>query len=214
MYDQSFLQRNEGEIIGALGGAIIAIIAVFLTYLLSKRQLQNKERRMYYGQLYIIHVALHWHKTSLKLLSNTLTELENTSISNREILIGNLPMTVDLSVIDASLKNIIEYKYFNHGIAALLISYQIQLRNIIKALEFKHLKDLLENNINKDQIEDSIKEYFASLNSQYLNTMQTMITDIRKHIEQEIKDYTWKKLFFFKETETISIIKANYSEAN
>jgi hypothetical protein len=197
--DQSFLQRNEGELIGALGGAFIAILAALLTYLLSKRQVQKKEKRIYHGQLYILHVELYWHKNSLKLLSNSINELKNASMRDREILIENFPLTVDSAVIDASLKNIIEYKNFNHGIVALLVSYQNQLRNIIKALDFKNAKELLENKINEDQIVDSIQEYFDVLNSQYLDKVQLMVPDIRKHIEQELKEYKLEKLILVEE---------------
>jgi hypothetical protein len=44
MDDINFWQRNEGSIIATFGAAIIAILAAFLTYYLSQRQIRKNNK--------------------------------------------------------------------------------------------------------------------------------------------------------------------------
>ena len=90
---------------------------------------------------------------------------------------------------ETSLIKIIEYKNYNYELLALLTSYLNQLRDINYFLDFRTTNELLNKSepiINRGEI---ISAYFTTFEEQYINKTKPVISDIRKIIENELKDY-------------------------
>lgn len=190
----TFWERNEGTLLGTLGGVIIAILAAFLTLLFSQYQISKKEKETYQGLLYTLHVELHWHDQHFDLLKNTLQKLKTTSIKNHEFVLLNSPMQFDLSITETILLKVVEYKHFNQELVAFLTSYLNQMKDINYFLDFSNASELLiktENGINKGEL---ISDYFTVLENQYIGKTQPVISDMRKIIENELKVYPKKKM--------------------
>lgn len=190
----NFWERNEGDLIGAMGGLLIAILAAYLTYFFSVRQAQKKERDAYQGLLYTLHVELYWQNNHFDLLKVTLDKLKDASIENKSFVLESSPMQFNLSIIETGLLKAIDYKYYNHEIVALLTSYLNQIRDINYYLDFKNANMLLHNLADKQEIEQRIGDYFNVLNNEYITKTQPVISDIRKMIENELKDYPKDKM--------------------
>ncbi len=118
----NFWERNEGTLIGAIGGLLIAILAAHLTYFFAVRQAKKKEKDAYQGLLYTLHIELCWHNHHFNLLKNTLDKLKSASIEKKSIVINNSPIQFDLSIIETGLFKVIDYKHYNYEIVALLTS--------------------------------------------------------------------------------------------
>jgi len=190
----NFWERNEGALIGAIGGLLIAILAAYLTYFFSVRQAQKKEKDAYLGLLYTLHVELYWQNHHFDLLKKTLVKLKSASIENNSFVIESSPMQFNLSIIETGLLKVIDYKYYDYRIVALLTSYLNQIRDINYFLDFKNANELIHNFNDKHEIEQRIADYFNVLNNEYVNKTQPVISDIRKLIENELKDYPNEKM--------------------
>lgn len=190
----NFWARNEGQIIGTIGAGIVAILAAFLASWLTQRQINKKDKNEYQGLLYTLHVELNWQNNQFELLKKTLERIESISIENQSFVLTNAPMQFDLSVTEQCLSKIIDYKQFNHGLVALLTSYQNQIRDINFYLDFKNANEVLINQQDTQDIDSRIEDYFNVLKSEYINRTQSAISDIRKLIESELEDYHKNKL--------------------
>lgn len=199
----NFWERNEGDLIGAMGGLLIAILAAYLTYFFSVCQAQKKERDAYQGLLYTLHIELYWQNNHFDLLKVTLNKLKDASIENKSFVLESSPMQFNLSIIETGLLKAIDYKYYNHEIVALLTSYLNQIRDINYFLDFKNANMLLHNLANKQEIEQRIGDYFNVLNNEYITRTQPVISDIRKMIENELKDYPKDKMVCAENRKTI-----------
>lgn len=195
-----FWERNEGQLVATIGGILIAIIAAYLTYLLSLYQINKKEKDAYQGLLYTLHVELYWQNHHFELLKKTLYRLKITSIQNKKFVFESTPMQFDLTIIEKGLLNVIDYKYYNYELVALLTSYINQIRDINHFLDFKNASDLLNNLNDKPDIEQLIAGYFNDLNIEYINKTQPVISRIRKIIENELKNYPKEKMVFKENT--------------
>lgn len=194
MSNLSFWERNEGDLVGSLGGIFIAIIAAYLTYYFSVIQAQKKEKDSYHGLLYTLHVELYWQNNHLILLIKTLDILKAASLENKSFVLESSPMQFNLSIIETGLLKIIDYKYYDYKIVALLTSYLNQIRDINYYLDFKNANMLLRNLNDKQEIQTCIEDYFNVLNNEYINKTHPVIIDIRKLVENELKDYPKEKM--------------------
>lgn len=185
----NFWERNEGELIGSLGGLLIAILAAYLTYFFSEQHALKKEKDAYQGLLYTLHLELYWQKNHFVLLRKTLDKLKTASIEKQSFVLESSPMQFNVSIIETVLLKVIDYKYYDYKIVALLTSYLNQIRSINYFLDFKNAKELMHNLNNKQEIEQRIVDYFNVLNNDYIDKTQSVIPDIRKLIEIELKDY-------------------------
>jgi len=190
----NFWTRNEGQIIGTIGAGIVAILAAFLASWLTQRQINKKDRNEYQGLLYTLHVELYWQNNHFELLKKTLERIEEISIENKSFVLTSAPMQFDLSITEQCLSNIIEYKKFNHGLVALLTSYQNQIRDINFYLDFKNANEVLINQKDAQDIDSRIEDYFNVLKNEYIDKTQPAISDIRRLIENELEDYHKNKL--------------------
>lgn len=194
MNELNFWERNEGELIGAMGGILIAILAASLTYFFSIYQTQKKEKDAYQGLLYTLHVELYWQNNHFDLLRKTLDKLKVASMVNKSFVLESSPMQFNLSIIETGLLKAIDYKYYNHEIVAFVTSYLNQIRDINYYLDFRSANDLMLNLNDKQEIEQRIADYFDVLINEYINRTQPVISNIRKLIENELKDYPKEKM--------------------
>jgi len=190
---QKFLERNEGELISTFGGTIVAILAAFLTYFLSKYQAVKKERNKYQGLLYTVYIELIWHKSHFEKLIKTIDRIGDISITEQFIITDSAPMQFNLALIENGLNQIIEYKSFNQNLVVLTTSYLNNLRDINYFLEFSTANKVLQNQSDKSNIENQIKGYFETLKTEYINKTLPVIPDLMSLIEKEIKDYIVKR---------------------
>lgn len=188
----NFLIRNEGQLIGTLGGVLIAILAALLTFFFSQYQSDKRGKFTYQGLLYILYVELGWHINHLKLLRATLNELKLASIRNHTFVLESAPKQVDLSIFEKGILNLIDYKHFNHGIVAFVVSYQNQIREINSCIDFKNAKELLANMNDIHDIDKRIADYFDVLDNEYTKKAQQLNYEIQKLIEKELKGYPQK----------------------
>lgn len=186
MCDSNFWQRNEGEIIGTLGAFMIAILASIFAYYLTKKNIRRKEVDNYNGILALIHTELGAQKQHLILLRNTLKELLDASVVNKNIPIEDLPMKFDLSILDYAVFKLYEYKDYHQGISSLLVYYRNLIKGANNSLEFKNSIKMIESGIS--DVENTIKSYFNVLDSEYLDKMNLAITTIMELIENTIDD--------------------------
>ncbi|MEI6062380.1 MAG: hypothetical protein WCR72_16895, partial [Bacteroidota bacterium] len=202
-YLLSFLQRNEGQLVGTSGGILIALLATYLSYRYSRYQASKKEKTRYQGMLYTLHVELYWQNLHFDLLIKTLESLKIVSIQNKSFVLEDAPMQFDLFIIEKGLANIIEYKNYKHELVALLVSHLNQIRSINQFLDFKNVSALNNNLQVKKCVEKSIESYFDTLSNEYINKTQPGISVIRKMIEDELKDYPEDKLIFAERSKTL-----------
>ena len=199
----SFLQRNEGQLVGTAGGILIAFLATYLSYRYSGYQNRKKEKTHYQGILYTLHVELYWQNIHFDLLVKTLENLKIVSIQNKSFVIEDSPMQFDLTIIEKGLANIIEYKNYKHELVALLVSHLNQIRSINQFIDFKNVSTLNKNLQEKKIVEKSIEGYFDTLSKEYINKTQPGISGIRKMIEDELKDYPKDKMVFIERNNTL-----------
>jgi len=183
---QDFICRNEGELVGTIGAFIAAIFTALLASYLTKKNIERKDKKNYNSILTLIHTELGAQKHHLFLLKNSLKELRNASIANKNFPIEELPMKLDLSILDYAIFKIYEYKNFNNEIAALLVHYRNSVKGLNRSLEFKGAIKMIEDGMN--EIENTIDTYFNVLNAEFVNKMEIAITKIKKLIEEIIDD--------------------------
>ena len=188
MCELNFWQRNEGEIIGTLGAFIIAILASLLASYLTRKNINRKETDNYNGILSLIHTELGAQKQHLNLLRNTLKDLVDAAVTNKNIPIEELPMKFDLSILDYAIFKLYEYKNYHQGISTLLVHYRNLIKDANKSLEFKNSIKMIDEGIS--DVENTIKSYFNVLDKEYLDKMDLAIKTINELIEKNIDDKT------------------------
>lgn len=189
MNDLNFWQRNEGSIIGTFGAALIAVLAAFLTYYLSQKQIKKNNKNSYQGLLYALHIELDGHKHHFSLLENSLEAIEKVSIENDEFIIKSPPTQFNLLICENTISRIIDYKKFNHEIVALLTSYMNQIRNINYFIDFNNANAIISKVENNAEKKLHIKNYFSALKEQHIIKTESIISQIRIIIEEELSDY-------------------------
>lgn len=158
---------------------MIAILASFLTYYLTLRQQNNKEKQNYNGLLYTLHTELYWHSHHLHLLKNTIKLLAEALIKKDFILKKPL-IEIDIALTNQILLQLIDYKGYNYDLITLLTSYNNQIKSLNYFLDFNSASEFLK--LIKDDEKD-VKSYFESLENQYINKTQTTIIESQKILQ-------------------------------
>lgn len=195
----SFWSRNQGAFLGAFGAGIVAIISAYLSsYLTHKKAIERdlqaikknlqKESSDYSGILSLIHTELNAHKSHLSLLINSLKKLKESSIENQIFVIDKLPMKFDLSIINNGLNLLHKFSNYDHRIMIFLVSYKNLIMGANTALEFNNANRLLSSQKNISNTGELIASYFNVLDTEYLNKIEPLISDIRKLIERNVND--------------------------
>jgi len=188
-----FLHRNEGQLFGIMGGIIVAIIASFMTYWLSQIQILQNDKKAYKSLIYTLLVEVTWHKNHLKLLKGTLGDIRIASELEHTFVLKEPPMQFSLSIIEASLPKIVNYRIYNSRLVTLLTSYLNQIRDINHYLDFKNAGILLNYIKDIKDIDCKITSYFYVLNTEYLDKAMINIEDIRNLISKELKGFIKEK---------------------
>jgi len=205
----NFWTRNEGQIIGTLGGTLIALIAACLTFYFSQLQAKRKERESYQSMMYVLHTELYWQNNQLDLLKRTLDELKKVSIKEREFVIENPPAEFNLSIVEKCLDKIIDYEDYNHKLVVFLVSYINQIKSLNNILDFRNVRELMSKTSKNEtrDIEKLIEGYFNTFNVEYIDKAKPNISTIRKLIENELKDFPKEKMVFKEKDYTINVDK-------
>jgi hypothetical protein len=191
--DISFWIRNEGQIIGSVSAAIVAVLAAFLAAWLTHRYVNIKDKDYYQGLLYTLHTELFWHDNRIEKLNKDIAELKRLSIKKQTFILTNAPMQFDLVIIEQCLANIIKHKRFNHALIAFLTSYQNLVKEINFFLDFENANEILINNTQLQDKDTRIESYYIVL-EEHINKAQIALLDIRSLIEHELDDYHKNKL--------------------
>lgn len=194
MCELNFWQRNEGEIVGTLGAFLIAILASLWGSYLTKKNITRKETNNYNGVLSLIHTELDAQKHHLDLLRNTIEDLLIASKTKQQILIEELPMKFDLSILDYAIFKLYEYKDYNNEISSLLVNYRNLIKEVNESLVFKNPIKMINEGI--IDVETTINTYFETLDKEYFDKMDKAIKMIKVLIEKNIDD---KKKLVLKE---------------
>lgn len=192
----NFWTRNEGQIIGTLGGVLIALIAAYLTYYFSRLQAKRKEKESYLGMLYILHLEFYFHNDQLDRLRETIEKLKVSSIEKREFVIENPPAEFNLSIVEKCLDKIIDYECFKHEIVIFVVSYINLIKEFNYILDFRNARELMSKirlNENIDIVE-KIEGYFDTINVEYIDKAKLNISELRRIIENELKDFPRDKI--------------------
>lgn len=189
MQETTFWDKYSIQVISTASGVLIALVAAFLTYYLSKHQTNNDNKHKYQGLLYTLHVELDWHYHHFDLMTNTLRKLEKNSMAIERFATNGDPMLFDLSIVENIVLKLTDYKNFDHAIVALLTSYLNNLKDINSYLDFRIANELLDNQVGNHDSKQIISDYFQTLRSEYVDKTQPVINDIQKLIKDELKNY-------------------------
>ena len=216
--EMNFWTRNEGQLIGTVGGVLIAILAAFLTYYLSNIQANKKEKdamkkemkkekETYQGMLYVLSVELYLQSHQLDMLKKTLEKLKITSLDKREFVIENAPSEFNLLIVEKCLDKIIDYKDYKHELIVLLVSYINHIKELNFILDFRNARELMSK-LGTDEtldIEGRIEDYFNTFDVEYIKKARLNISMIRQIIEKELEDFPREKMIFRESDKTIRI---------
>lgn len=185
---ESWWAKNEGAFISTLGGVFIAVLAAFLTYLLSKRQTQEREEKIYQGILYSVHIELDWQQNHNNLLRRELSNLHRLSHEEGRFIVERAPDEFHTNYIESSRERILNYNSFNHKILAFLSTYINLLIDANRHIDFSIARSLdLGDDLNHRR--ELISQYFQKIEENCLSKIDRIIPNIRALIEEELIDY-------------------------
>lgn len=183
-----FFVRNEGQIVGTFGAALVAVIAAFLTYGLAQYQTNKKEKKYYHGLLHTLKIDLKLKENQLDILKESLRNSKRASVIKKEFVINKVPIQFETTYIESVLSNMIKYESFNKELAAYINAYLYNLRDINFYLDF-HTANELIGKLNSDQnIESLISSYYDKLNDEYITKTELINLHIVKLLEIELKE--------------------------
>ena len=193
--DQNFWARNEGEIIGAIGGLLIAIVAAILTNWISKKYTDKKEHNSYIGYVYSLHSELAFQRNQFKLLISSLDSYRRVSLASHRFVIDSLPTQFNIELIETLIFKMLDYKKYNSLVVVKLLAYVSQVKAIVAYLNFNNANLLLENLMTVEEKDECICLYLDNINSDYVDKMIPLISDLRMKLEiEDLKDYPKDKL--------------------
>jgi len=197
--DQNFWARNEGEIIGAIGGLLIALVAAYLTNKISKKYSEKKDYNSYLGIVYTLHAELSFQRQQFKLLISSLDSLRRESLSNHGFAVDSLPTQFNIELIDTLILKMLDYKDYNRFVVVKLLAYISLVKAIVSFLNFNNANQLLKSLMTDAEKDDCINLYFNEINVEYVDKMIPLISEIRLNLElEDLKDYP-KEVLLFKE---------------
>lgn len=183
----NFIERNEGALVGAIGGVTIAIIASFLTHALFVFRQREKEKNAYLGLLQTLRIELYYQRQQFSLIEEIMSNLQIASVKNEAFIVESIPIRLNLSISEAILSKIIDYKKYERNIVAILTMYLNQLRDINFYLDFKNAREVLDYVNENRTVEEAINTYFAVFHEEYIDKAQTGNSNLHKLIEKELK---------------------------
>ena len=153
---------------------LIAAFAAFFTYFLARYQDNQNAKEKYYKTFDIVEATLDWHTSQLRRLNDGLNHLRDASISEKYIIVDNFPVEFNSSIILSSVKELITYKKCDEKLIKLLVFYSNHLDELNYQIEFAPANKTIEK-LKEEEIEESIRDYFASIENDYIKELELEI---------------------------------------
>lgn len=174
-----FFEKYDGQIISTLGASMVAILAAFLTYFLSKWQMNNKAKKYYQGLNKTLLCELKLQENQLHILQNSLSDLKKASIIKKEFVVNNIPLKFHTLYIETILINIVKYDNFDMHLVANIQALLFNLRDINFVLDFHTANELLLK-LDKKGLETYIVNYYDRIDQENINKTKLCISQIIK----------------------------------
>ena len=110
---RTWLERNEGSIVGALFAGLIAVLSVYLTSKANKRSHQKRQKEIYCGLLYSIKIELIYHDKNHDNLIEELRVIQEKSINAMELITDSTSRNIQVSFLKELRSKMIDTELFN-----------------------------------------------------------------------------------------------------
>ena len=167
------------QIILTASGILVAIIAAFLTYFLTRFQENKKSEKLYFKTFEIIDATFDWHLSQLNRLDKSLGYLEEASVKSRNIIIDKFPARFNSSIIQKSVENLISFKGCDEKLVKLLVFYSNHIEELNEQLDFSEIHNTMDK-IELFEKEESIRSFFSEIRTEYVEKLKTEIELSRK----------------------------------
>ncbi|MCH7772445.1 MAG: hypothetical protein IIA49_15760 [Bacteroidetes bacterium] len=161
---QTWLERNEGSIVGALMGALfaglIAVLSVYLTSRANNKSRIQKEKEIYCGLLYSIKIELIFHDKNHNNLIEELKVIQHNSILANEIITDAPSRNISVSFLKELRSKIIDTELFNTTILLFISAYINKCELVNSDIKFERVIKISEKFKEQVDIPTSIKSYF------------------------------------------------------
>lgn len=190
--EMTWIERNEGAIVGSFIGAllagIIAIISVYLTARSSKIQRREREIEIYCGLLYSIKIELLYHsKTHINLIEE-LEVIKHNSLLSNEIITDSPSRNISLIFLLEVRNKLIDTELFNTNILLLISAYINKCELINNDIKFERLIKISEKFKENVNFQESTKSYFDIVIKQ-IGDLQNSIPDIISYINSDLQSF-------------------------
>ncbi len=98
------------QVVAILSGAFIAIFTTFLAYRYNRLQEQKSQKQLYFQTLDIVEATFDWQTGQLNRLSTSVKLLKESSLIDKKIIIDNLPVKLETSILLKTVDNLLPYK--------------------------------------------------------------------------------------------------------
>jgi len=187
--EQTWLQRNEGNIVGAFFGALfaglIAVLSVYLTSRANKKSRLQKEKEIYCGLLYSVKIELIYHDKNHNNLIEELKVIQHNSLIANEIITDAPSRNISISFLKELRSKIIDTELFNTKILLFISAYINKCELVNSDIQFERLIKVSEKFREQVDIPVSIKGYFDVVIKQTEN-LKKSIPDIIKYINADL----------------------------
>lgn len=175
------------QIIAILSGAFIAILTTFLAYRYNRLQEQKSQKQLYFQTLEIIEANFDWQIGQLSRLSTSIKLLKESSLIDKKIVIDNLPVKLETSILLKNIDNLIPYVKSEKKLIKLLIVYINHVEELNYQLNFINANKTIDTMKNEESIEKGINDFFGSIQTEYVDKIKMEIQICRQLIEIERK---------------------------
>jgi hypothetical protein len=168
-------------------GVIIAGVASYLTYFLTKHQERQKTRTNYIGILKSAHAEVCWIGNHTRRLKNTVLEVKRVSMIEGDFAVDSTPEPIHLEWIESCRARLLEYEKVNMQLVHLLSHYINLIRDTNRSLDFRAAKSLIVD-VSESERNDALQEYFDTLTSEFVGKVETASGWIIELIKKELSD--------------------------
>ena len=173
------------QVVAILSGAFIAIFTTFLAYRYNRLQEQKSQKQLYFQTLDIIEATFDWQTGQLNRLSTSVKLLKESSLIDKKIIIDNLPVKLETSILLKTVDNLLPYKKSEKKLIKLLIVYINHIEELNYQLNFINANKTIETLKNEESIDDGINNFFDSIQTEYIDKIKKEIQICRQLINKE-----------------------------
>src|ERR1035437_9719559 len=161
--ERTWLERNEGSIVGAFFAGLIAVLSVYLTSRANKKAHKQREKEIYCGLLYSIKIELIYHNKNHDNLIEELRIIQKNSINANELITDSTSRNIQVSFLKELRSKIIDTDLFNTKILLFLSAYINKCELVNSDINFEKLIKISEKFKTQFDIPASIKSYFDAI---------------------------------------------------